>query len=695
MPFRILGDLLGRVQSTPFGSVASVTYLLRDDFNYDLAAGSVNGTAAVPGPGTRVVVDTNNKISVGSGFLDFATGAVINDGLWLDNAQARTAGRFLVAKMTLANTDGAPKLGWDINTSGAIKDSLRFAASAEIKLRVDGAVAIVIGAYTAASHTVAAVMRATGLYWFIKGGAFTNWKLLWFSAAGSASGYPVIGNNGIADVFTSSFLRVPTETWLPTPLAYDAFGRGDGAIGSSEVSGPDAQATPQRVWTGVGATISSNKAIITPTQGSDLITNGNFANWTSDDPDNWTVDGESGDDPEVSEAATGEAHADTPTAGGGMCNIYTSDGTAVWIRTNADELTLDEWYSGTIDLDTVTAGGVIIQFGNGAGAGTTKKITSTGVVPFTGRQTGGSRNFYVYRGTTEATDVTFDDVVVKQLTLSTLFSSLSVGQQDVVADVDLVVTSDTQAGLVLCLDDASSPANFLIAWHDGSNAHLEKCVAGTYTSLINTAATYSSGATLRVVKDGTSVSLFYNNAKVGTTQTVSDAGVKDNTIHGFQHIRIQHYGQLHLVPSRQRQRVPEAGRVHSGVDMKAFAIIRMSGGSPDIEELPIHGYVLAFHTPNYNWGGYLLSGTGPQLNALNSLPQVFGIVAVTEDGDVRWAELEGACPAAVRDRLNTWLTNRGYPNIPSGWTYRRVIREIFQRVNEHFDLDAIDVADVP
>lgn len=130
--------------------------------------------------------------------------------------------------------------------------------------------------------------------------------------------------------------------------------------------------------------------------------------------------------------------------------------------------------------------------------------------------------------------------------------------------------------------------------------------------------------------------------------------------------------------------------------MKAFAIIRMSGGSPDFDqrEYPIHGYVLAFHLPDSSWGGYLLSGTGAQLNAVNNLPQVVGIVSVTQSGDVRWAELEGVCPAALRTKLNTLLSNHGYPNIPSGWTYKQVIREIFKRVNKHFDLNAIDVADI-
>jgi hypothetical protein len=53
----------------------------------------------------------------------------------------------------------------------------------------------------------------------------------------------------------------------------------------------------------------------------------------------------------------------------------------------------------------------------------------------------------------------------------------------------------------------------------------------------------------------------------------------------------------------------------------------------------------------------------------------------------------GTIAPAIRTRLNTWLTNRGYPNIPAGWTYRRVVREIFERINPHFSLDNFDVAD--
>lgn len=130
--------------------------------------------------------------------------------------------------------------------------------------------------------------------------------------------------------------------------------------------------------------------------------------------------------------------------------------------------------------------------------------------------------------------------------------------------------------------------------------------------------------------------------------------------------------------------------------MKAFVLIRMRGGRPDIdfEQTPIPGYVLADQIRNTGWGAYLVSGTGVQLLALDALPQVVGIVAVTEDGNVKWGELENPVDANVRQKLNTWLSSQSHPTIPDGWSNRRVVREIYERANAHFDLDQFDIAEV-
>lgn len=69
---------------------------------------------------------------------------------------------------------------------------------------------------------------------------------------------------------------------------------------------------------------------------------------------------------------------------------------------------------------------------------------------------------------------------------------------------------------------------------DGSkHIVIYKCVGGTLTSVADVAVTYSSGAALTVAADGSSITVYYNNAIVGTTQTVSDAGILNNTLHGL------------------------------------------------------------------------------------------------------------------------------------------------------------------
>jgi len=125
---------------------------------------------------------------------------------------------------------------------------------------------------------------------------------------------------------------------------------------------------------------------------------------------------------------------------------------------------------------------------------------------------------------------------------------------------------------------------------------------------------------------------------------------------------------------------------------KAFLVSTISNGIPNFSDLPHTGNVLCAKTPGGGYGIYVVTGTGAQLVAINALPHVIGLCSVTEGGgDGRWPELEDVILPAVRTKLNTWLTARGYPNIPAGWTYRHVIREICQRLNEFYEIENTDV----
>ena len=134
--------------------------------------------------------------------------------------------------------------------------------------------------------------------------------------------------------------------------------------------------------------------------------------------------------------------------------------------------------------------------------------------------------------------------------------------------------------------------------------------------------------------------------------------------------------------------------------MKAFALIRMNGGQPDIpaalaEADEPFNFVLCDRIGGTGWGAYLCCARGIVLQQLDeSYGGFIGIVAVTESGDVRWGELDNPCADTVRTRLNIWLENHGHPTIPESWSNRRVVREIFRRANQRFDISGINIMDV-
>jgi hypothetical protein len=124
---------------------------------------------------------------------------------------------------------------------------------------------------------------------------------------------------------------------------------------------------------------------------------------------------------------------------------------------------------------------------------------------------------------------------------------------------------------------------------------------------------------------------------------------------------------------------------------KAFLITTMTNGTPNFSGLPHFGSVLCARSPNDQFGIYIVTGTSAQLLAINALPQVFAICAVTSASNSRWPELKDVIPVARRTRINEWLTARGYPNIPAGWTYRQVIEAVCRRLNDRYEIETADV----
>lgn len=508
------------------------SYILQDEFTDTLAAGSVDDTNAAPGPGLRdVVTDTNLKLSVGSGVLSLATGGVAagDPGIYYSQLTRRT-GQVAMLSTIPPTTGNNHMVGLDFNQTGAISESFVFASGPQLRLYSGGFIRS-IGIYSANGkpYYCALVQRPTGEYFFIKNDDwYPNWVMIYHDMQNATDLYPAAAVLSSGGYGTVDFLRIPVQTWLPTPIAYDSFTRSDGAIGSSEIVGPEGQPAPSKTWSGSTFTISSNVAINTPaTLGADDITNGDME--TGSPPSNWSGDG-----------ATLASEADERTGGSGSASIsVTNDGAArgyavqsldlpdgTWVRADLwrKKITGDPHWRITESDDTLLTSG---------GGAATSWVHSY----LTCRLVGASCKLKLGSSVNVGEEARFDDVSVKALTFSELITTFDAGVPAVIASVGITNTSFGSVGVILNVDNASNPQNFLLCWLEGSDIYLDKCVGGTWTRLIGTGISYSAGAELKVathMQSGTlRVSIFYDNTLEGAQQTISDAGIISNTIHGM------------------------------------------------------------------------------------------------------------------------------------------------------------------
>lgn len=473
-------------------SGGGIPYLIRDEFDDVRAAGAVNGTPPTPGPGgNRTVVDTDgNKTSIGGGELAYAPKGVIttgDPGLW-ESSVDRVAGRVLLSHYK-SSVLGSTDFDFDTNPSAAPVEGLRTSA---VLTTVDAGVGISTGQpiLNGVDYFLGISLRIVGAYKFIKGGIYLQWTLVWIGNTGSATPlFAAIANRDSTAV--SRFLRV-ADSYIPVPFAYDTFGRGNGALGSSENIGPDGQAVAVLPWTGATWTIVTNKAVNTPVPGADVIINGGF-----------------GADTDWNKGAN-----QTIAAGKLTGASATSDTVAT-----VPPLTVGVWYQSTFTQTGFGAGTIRMVLGTSANAGHTANSTFTEVAravfsgAFTIRAQGG------WIGSV-------DDVLVKPLTLSELFASVNpAASADVHARVSITLSgqfNNLPAGLVLNLDNAVTPLNFILAYLDGKGqCILDECVNGVYTNKIAGAITYSAGALLYVIRRGNSCFVYYNSIQVGTVQTMT------------------------------------------------------------------------------------------------------------------------------------------------------------------------------
>ena len=248
------------------GGKKLLKYLLRDEFTTALTAGNVNGTASEPGPGTRVIVDTASKLSInanGKLYINAVGRTSFGDpGIWYGE-QTRAAGLRLFGKVNIATASTNNIFGFDVDQTGTAQAASIYFRSADIYVYENTENVAAIGLWAVdTEYNCLVVLRTAGAYFFIKGGLYTEWTLLWVGSKNAiATLYPSF-NGRDANVLIDD-VKIIDGAWLPTLLAYDSFTRTDGVLGSSELAGIDGQTTPVISWvtkTGTLA-ISTNKVV--------------------------------------------------------------------------------------------------------------------------------------------------------------------------------------------------------------------------------------------------------------------------------------------------------------------------------------------------------------------------------------------------------------------------------------------------
>lgn len=202
-------------------------YLISDTFTTNRSAGAVNGTLCEPGPGRRVANDANNKITIATDKLTFAAGASSSwqqPAVYLAPAQNAIVGRLVF--FTWTATSNRMRVGVSLATNQDQAWSM-YAAFNVVNWR--SGTPLAVGAFaTSTQYRTVIAMRANGAYLFIKGGAFTEWRLLWIHTGTTPTPfYPhasLFDSTGTVDV-----IAVPATPWLPTPLVSDGFGATFGA----------------------------------------------------------------------------------------------------------------------------------------------------------------------------------------------------------------------------------------------------------------------------------------------------------------------------------------------------------------------------------------------------------------------------------------------------------------------------------
>jgi len=505
-------------------------WILRDEFNTALSAGSVNNTTSEPSGHTRTVIDTENKLSIADGKLTFSGGKALNDPGMKYPGITTQQGTVLLSCLSTF-TSGITYIG--LNNDNEIDKTIGITPNAGKWFSVEFGDDLPL-TITSFPSCLAVTFSQLGHMWFGKDGESAYWKLGRVDKRTllAATVYPVFGGHSLVGTF--DFLRIPNTLWLPTPLASDGFsvsGTTDGKGHAEGVAGGIGSGGGGLAWQSGGTTwsVSGGKAVNTPlVYGEELIVNGDME--TGNPPSTWRTT----DDPVLT------VEADRSGAGSQSLGATISSG-HTWMQILQSFTTeTGKYYKLSVysKAQALISTKALFYRADAYAALIGSNINKTGdwaMTTMTARALSKKTGIIFESDYTEPElgKMFLDDVSVKELKLSELFNTIQSSTPDVISTVTLPINPyGTQQGMVLNLDSVSTPLNFVVAYYSYNRVYLDKCVNGTWTNIITNFVGYVENAELRVIKDGTTYRLYYNNALVGTA-TISDASIINNTRHGL------------------------------------------------------------------------------------------------------------------------------------------------------------------
>lgn len=207
------------------GGGISPTFLLRDDFTTDEAAPLASPRTTEPGGETLTLVQMDGEFSISGGELAFPAQSTPVHGdqrFYYGSGYSRLAGRAVLFSITPSTVVHSERcyVGWAADTtgSGASLGNGHFVGfnnegTALVKLL--GTNTPDVFSVSTAYH-VAVIFRSTGVFWLIKGGAYTDWTLMWvLDTVSTATMYPMLTNHsaaGTLDTFRVADLGGPWAT---------------------------------------------------------------------------------------------------------------------------------------------------------------------------------------------------------------------------------------------------------------------------------------------------------------------------------------------------------------------------------------------------------------------------------------------------------------------------------------------------